>query len=317
MSLKILGTGKALPNLPVTNEELARIVDTNDEWITTRTGIKSRYICREETLTELCEQASLSALQKAKLPPSEIDMVICSTIGGDYVTPSLACSVLEKLGLSCPAFDINAACTGFIYALDTADAYIASGKANTILIISAEMMSGHVDWNDRATCVLFGDGAGACVVTRGDSLNYINLTADGDTKILNLPSGNGNCPFREHRDLGHLHMSGQEVFKFAVSMIESQTKLALDNLGLAADDIDYYIFHQANKRIIDSARMKLKQPEEKFPINIDRYGNISSATIPILLDEMLDNGLIQKGTRLLMTAFGAGLTTGICVMTWE
>jgi 3-oxoacyl-[acyl-carrier-protein] synthase-3 len=179
-------------------------------------------------------------------------------------------------------------------------------------------MSRHADWTDRKTCVLFGDGAGSVVVTKGDALKYLHLTASGNCKILNLPSGTGNSPFAsEQRAMGHLHMDGQEVFKFAVGMAEKELSLALDTLGLQAEDIDHFLIHQANKRIIDAIRARSEQPEEKFPLNVSRYGNISSATLPVLLDECLEAGKIKKGDALYMTAFGAGLTTGACVMVWE
>lgn len=317
MSLKIIGTGRAVPKKIVSNDELSKFVDTNDEWISTRTGIRSRHVCTDESMTDLCEKAAKGAIVKASLKCDEIDYIICTTISGDYVTPSLACTVAQRLGINCPAFDINAACSGFIYALNVADGFLSINKAKNILIISAEMMSKHVDWNDRATCVLFGDGAGACVATQGNALKYINLTARGDVEILNLPSGSGNSPFSDKKELGYLNMKGQDVFKFAVSMIDSQTKTALKDLNISADEIDYFVLHQANKRIIDFARTKLKQPEEKFPINIERYGNISSASIPIMLDEMIEEGKIEKGTKLLFSAFGGGLTTGTCVMIWE
>lgn len=317
MSLKIISTGRALPRRSVSNHEVSALVDTNDEWVTTRTGIHSRYVCEDETLTDLCERAALQALEKSGIDRSDIDMVICSTAGGDYIFPSLACSITEKLEICCPAFDINAACTGFIYALDLASAYISSGKAENILILCAEMMSKHVDWNDRSTCILFGDGAGACIVAKGNSLRYVKLTTKGDTKILYREDGNGNTPFSTRKERGFVHMQGQEVFKFAVNMIETHTKAALEALSLEAEDIDLFLLHQANKRIIDFAKTKLKQPDEKFPINIQRYGNISSASIPILLDELLEEKRIKKGDKLLLSAFGAGLTAGTCVIIWE
>jgi 3-oxoacyl-[acyl-carrier-protein] synthase-3 len=321
MSLKIIGTGRALPETEITNDELSKFLDTSDEWITSRTGIKSRRVCAEETLTDLCERAARKAVGASGLGLSDIDMIICSTIGGDFITPSLACAVAEKLQISLPAFDINAACSGFIYALDMAAAYLSSGRAKNILIICAEMMSRHVDWSDRRTCVLFGDGAGACVVTGGGALRHIILTATGDTKILYRKSAPGNSPFAlgggDDADDGFLHMSGQEVFKFAVNIFETQAKAALGALNMSADDIDYYILHQANKRISDFARTKMRQPEEKFPSNISRHGNMSSVSIPVLLDELLESGKIKRGSRLLMSAFGAGLTAGTCVMVWE
>ncbi|HXK78456.1 MAG TPA: beta-ketoacyl-ACP synthase III [Oscillospiraceae bacterium] len=317
MSFKIIGTGRALPQKAVSNDELSAFLDTSDEWITSHTGVKNRYVCTEESLTDLCESAAKKALLRSGLRAEEIDLVLCSTMGGDFITPSLACAAAERLGLSCPAFDLNAACSGFLYALDVAAAYLSCGRAKNILILSAEMMSKHVDWSDRATCVLFGDGAGACVVTAGTALQYLRLTAEGDTAILFREDGNGNSPFREKKERGFVKMQGQGVFKFAVRMIETQTKAALESLSLTADDIDYYLLHQANKRILDFAREKLGQPEEKFPSNIHRYGNVSSASVPILLDELFEKGNIQKGTKLLMSAFGAGLTAGTCVMSWE
>ncbi|MDD4799017.1 MAG: ketoacyl-ACP synthase III [Clostridia bacterium] len=317
MSLKILSVKKSVPQKIVSNEDLAKFLDTNDQWISSRTGIKNRHICTSESLVDLCEDAVKKAVEQAGIAFSDIDLVICSTLCGDYLMPSLACCVCERIKISCPAFDINAACSGFIYALDIADGYISTGKANNILIISAEMMSKLVDWTDRTTCVLFGDGAAACIVTKGNAIRYLKLTAKGDTNLLSFPVGTGNSPYKETRSNGFVNMQGQEVFKFAVFMIESQSKLAFEKLNITADDIDYFVLHQANKRIIESARTRLKQPEEKFPINIQNYGNISSVTIPLLLDEMLEDGRIKKGTRLFLSAFGAGLTTGTCVMIWE
>lgn len=317
MSLKIIGTGRALPQKAVSNDELSEFLDTNDEWIASHTGVRSRYVCTGESLTDLCESAAQKALLASGLRAPEIDLVLCSTMGGDFITPSLACAASERLGLSCPAFDLNAACSGFLYALDVATMYLAGGRVKNILILSAEMMSKHVDWSDRATCVLFGDGAAACVVTAGTALQYLRLTAEGNTGILFREDGSGNSPFREKKERDYVRMQGQEVFRFAVRMIETQTKAALESLSLTADDIDFYLLHQANRRILDFAREKLGQPEEKFPMNIQRYGNLSSASIPILLDELLEQQKIQKGAKLLMSAFGAGLTAGTCVMSWE
>ena len=239
-------------------------------------------------------------------------------MGGDFRTPSLACCLLERIGTKCSAFDINAACTGFIYALEVASGYLSTGKAKNVLIVCADLMSALVDWTDRNTCVLFGDGAGACVVTTGGALKYINTSANADMAILNLPSGTGNSPFASNKKTnGFLHMQGQEVFKFAVSVVESEMKQAIQTLKITPDQVDWFILHQANKRIIDFARTKLRQPEAKFPINIERYGNLSSASIPILLCEMVEDGKIKPGATLFITAFGAGLTAGSCVMIWE
>jgi len=317
MGLKIISTGEAVPRNTVSNDQISGFLDTSDEWITARTGVKSRHISSGETLTDLCVEAAQRALDKSELDISQIDLIICATICGDYLFPSLACCVAERFETVCPAFDINAACSGFIYALDVANGYLSTGKARNILIISAEMISKLTDWTDRSSCVLFGDGAAACIVTKGDALKYIHLTATGNSKFLYMPMGSGNSPFREKIETGFLSMHGQEIFKFAVSMIESESILALEELKMTFDDIDYFVLHQANKRIIESARNRLKQPENKFPTNIERYGNVSSASMPLVLNKMIDEGKIKKGTKLLLSAFGAGLTTGTCVMIWE
>ncbi|MCL1790104.1 MAG: ketoacyl-ACP synthase III [Peptococcaceae bacterium] len=318
MSLKIIGTGKGIPEKRVTNHDLAGFLDTNDEWIVSRTGIKSRNVCSHETLTDLAAAAALQALDKSGLRPEDIDLIICSTIGGDYRTPSLACCVSNSIGASCPAFDVNAACTGFIYALEIASGFLADEKTDNILIVCAEMMSKHMDWTDRNTCVLFGDGAAACTVTKGNALKYIDLSASADVSLLQVPSGTGNSPFvDEKKEYGFLNMQGQEVFKFAVNVVESGVKQALDKLNVSAEQIDLFLLHQANKRIVDSVRRALGQPEEKFPLNIAHYGNLSSASIPLLLFEMLEEDKIKPGDTLFMSAFGAGLTAGSCVMVWE
>jgi len=318
MSIKIIGMGRGIPEKSVTNDELASFLDTDDEWIVTRTGIKTRHVCTNETLTELSVTAVGQALKNANLSANDIDMVICATLGGDYRTPSHACAVAEKIGIKCPAFDINAACSGFVYALDVASAYIETGKAKNILIICAEMMSTLIDWNDRSTCIIFGDGAAACVVTSGNALRYISLSTIPETNILNLPVDSGNSPFITNKiPKSYLHMQGQEVFKFAVKIVGVDVNEALKTLDLTPEQIDHYILHQANKRIIDSIRVKLKQPEDKFPINIDKYGNLSSVSIPLLLCEMLEEGKIKPGDTIFMSAFGAGLTAGSCILIWE
>ena len=318
MSLKIIGIGKGIPQKCVSNDQLAGFLDTSDEWIISRTGIKTRYVCTDETLTDLAATAAMQALQKSRLAADDIDLMICSTLEGDFRTPSLACCIAERIGTKSPAFDINAACTGFIYALEIADSFLHTGKAKNILIVCAEMMSKYADWNDRNTCVLFGDGAAACVVANGNALRYINLSCSADMSILNLPTDTGNSPFiTEKKGSSFLHMQGQEVFKFAVNAVEAEIKQALDTLAISPEQIDWFVLHQANKRIIDSARTKLHQPEAKFPVNIDQYGNISSASIPLLMFEMLEKGQLKPGDTLFMSAFGAGMTAGSCVMVWE
>lgn len=315
MSIKIIGTGISIPEKTVTNHDLSQFLDTSDEWISSRTGISERHIVTSETATSMAEQAGIMALENAGITPSDIDLLICTTIAGDYLTPSLACCVSEKIGTTCPATDLNGACTGFIYALDMASAYIQSKKAKNVLIISSEVMSKLADWNDRSTCVLFGDGAGAVVVSHGDSLKYINIGTNGTVAPLKMPVSSGNSPYRQI-DGSFLQMDGTEVFKFAVSTINKQTKLALSALNIDRDHIDFYLLHQANKRIINSARTKLGVSQEKFPVNIQKYGNISSASIPVLLHELVSENKIHAGTKLLLSAFGAGLTYGTAIIEW-
>jgi len=318
MSLKIIGVGKGIPKKGISNNELADFLDTSDTWISSRTGIKNRYVCTNETLTDLSAIAAVQAVENADLSLSDIDTIICSTIGGDYHTPSLACCIAERIGINCPAFDINAACSGFIYGLEIASGFLSSRKAKNILIICAEILSTQMDWGDRSTCVLFGDGAAACVITEGDALKYISLSVSANSSMINIPAGTGNSPFiHDKADGGFLRMQGQEVFKFAVSTLETEIKQALAALKIPLDEIDYFVLHQGNKRIIDSTRTKLGQPQDKFPINIDRYGNLSSASIPLLLFEMLEDGRLKTGNTVFMSAFGAGMTTGSCVFVWE
>lgn len=314
--IKIIGTGKKLPKRSVSNDELAAMVDTSDEWITSRTGIKNRYICTSESLTDLAEGAAQIAIENAGLSGDEIEMIICPTIAGDYSFPSLACCVAERLGIKCPAFDINAACSGFIYALEIAEAF--ASKYKNILIVGADMMSRLTDWGDRATCVLFGDGAGACVVTRGNALKYIRCNSAPNTEMLYANSRAGNSPFSDGQtDGGFAVMNGQDVYRFVVLSVAEEINLALAQLNLSAPDINHFILHQANRRIIDGVRSRLKQPTEKFPINIAKYANTTAATIPILLDEMLEEKRIKHGDIVMMVGFGAGMTTGTCVFAWE
>ena len=329
MGIKIIGTGRKLPKNTITNQRLADYLDTTDDWITSKTGIKARTICIEENLTDLAEEAVRIALAKSGMEISDIDMLICATMTGDYVMPSMACCILERFDksevINCSAFDVNAACSGFIYALDVADSFIMANKANNILIVAAEMMSRMVDWDDRTSSILFGDGACACVISKvdsGNSLKYIRTVSDAQIGPLFTKSGRGNNPFIDESTgekssrPGYLQMQGQQVYKFAVKVIEKEIQLALFALNKVAEDIDYFILHQANTRIIDGARTRLKLPPEKFPINIGQYGNMSAASIPILLDEMIEDGRIQTGNLLMMIGFGAGMTAGTAVIEW-
>ena len=324
MTLSILGTGRALPALTVTNDDLAQFIDTSDEWIAPRTGIRSRQLLTTETITDLAVAAGRAALENAEITAEELDLILCTTIQGDTLTPSMANLVQRELGAQCPAFDINAACCGFIYGLDTALAYLQSGKAQRVLVISAEQMSRHVDWADRATCVLFGDGAAAAIVGPGDALKYIKITSQGDETGLRIPSrrqGYGSTPSYaapEGTDFsGQLYMNGQTIFKFAVSACSEGIREALAAAKLQAEKVKYFILHQANARIIDAVRRNLGEIKEKFPLNVDHTGNMSCASLPSLLDELNQAGQLQNGDMLLLSAFGGGLTTGVCVLEWR
>lgn len=321
MTIKITGTGIGLPRRSLTNDELVDLtgLETGDEWIRSRTGIASRYLCATETLADLAAAAAQNALDDAGVSADQVDYILCATIGADTRTPSLACTLAGWLGSTSPAVDLNGACAGFVYALDTAAALIGAGRAATVLIVCAEKMSAYVDWQDRRTCVLFGDGAAACVVTAGTMLRYINLRTAPDLDAIRLRNpmrgNNPLAPGGDERDF--LYMDGQAVFKYAVSMLEQEVAQALARLNLSPEAIDFFLIHQANRRIIDFAISRLHQDPAKFPINIDRYGNMSAVTIPLLLHEMRQAGTIRPGCVLLLCAFGAGMTCGSCVLTWE
>ena len=315
--MNILGTGSALPAYTLTNERLTEFLDTSDEWIRSRTGIATRQVITNESLLELGSLAGARALENAGLTAQDVDFIICTTVRGDTVTPSLACTLQGALGANCPAVDLNGACAGFVYALDMADCYIRAGKARHILIVSAEGMTRLVDWTDRSTCVLFGDGAGAAVVGAGEGRFLARLTSDGNAAPLNILPDPGNSPFAEMKvPARRLYMDGQEIYKFAVSHSAQDIRLLAEGAGLELDAIGHYLLHQANRRIVDAVRTRLKQPAEKYPVNVNKRGNTSSASLPILLDEENRAGRFQKGDVLALSAFGAGLTTGACILEW-
>lgn len=320
MSFTILGTGSALPERIVTNEELSRMVDTSDDWIRSRTGIGQRRVCSNESLTDLAYQAALQALEDSRCQANELDLIICATISADYATPSLACVLQMRLGARCPAFDVNAACSGFLYGLDIAAGYFARNPQQKILLVGADAMSKLVDWQERSTCVLFGDGAGAAVLGPGDDLLTIQLGAKGDIAPLYVPNGWGNSPFyqaKEQHQTSYLVMDGQEVFRFAVTSMVQTVEQVLQRAGVRKEEIAYLLPHQANIRIIDAAVSRLKLPQEKCLTNIALRGNTSAACVAILLDEQNRAGRFQKGDLLVLTAFGGGLTTGACILRWN
>lgn len=320
MTTRIIGTGSCLPETVVTNDFLSTIMDTSDEWITTRTGIRERHLVKDETTTSLAIGAAKQALAAAGVAPAELDLIIVGTVSGDHVTPSTACEVQAGLGaVNAAAFDINAACSGFLFGLHTVDAYIRSGMCRTALVIGAESLSRIMDWNDRSTCVLFGDGAGAAVVRADETglLAYEQGTDGEKGRYLCCPNRTNNNPLiQTDKTLGYTRMDGQEVYKFAVTYVPASILRVLEEAKLQPEDIKYYILHQANLRIIKSVAKRLKLDEDRFPISLDHCGNISAASVPILLDEVNKKGMLQKGDKLILSGFGGGLTWGTCLIEW-
>ena len=315
--MKILGTGSSLPTMQVSNDDLSKFLDTNDEWIFPRTGIKSRHIISSEKLEDLALDAARKALDNAGVDAGELDMLICSKVVNEFITPSLSCIVASKLGISCPCFDINCACPGFIYAMDMADSYFRSGKVKKVLIVCAEEPTRMIDWSDRSTCVLFGDGAGAVVFGEGDNLRGTRLSAQPDPDKLYEIHKLQPTPYitKEEADVP-LVMKGREVFKFAVTTSSRDITDILAETGITPDQVSYYMIHQANLRIIDGIREHLGVAPEKFPTNIRDHGNSSSASCPILLDECNKAGMFKKGDILVFSAFGAGLLSATAVLEW-
>jgi 3-oxoacyl-[acyl-carrier-protein] synthase-3 len=313
----ITGTGSYVPEKCLTNDDLSKMVETNDEWIVQRTGMRERRIVGEgESTATLALRASQKALEAAGISAGDLDLIICATITPDMVTPSSACFVAQGLGLtSTPAFDLGAACSGFLYAMSTATAFIKSGLYRNVLVIGAESLSRITDYTDRGTCILFGDGAGAAVMTRGTDpkkgVLYSSLHSDGNGwELLNCPAGSRNPVNQALIDARgqFLKMKGREVYKFAVTRFEEMIEDAIRKTELSKEDISLLIPHQVNQRIIDSAMAKLHIPPEKAFINIEKYGNTSAASIPIALDEAVRAGKVKAGDNIVFVAFGAGLT---------
>lgn len=317
MSFCILGTGMYVPERVVTNDELSTIVETSDEWITQRIGVKERRVCTTETASDLAYKAAKSALENCGCTPEELDLIICATVSGETVSPSVACMVQRKLGATCMAYDINAACSAFLFLLETAAGYFARKTVKKVLVVGAERMSRIVDWEDRGTCCIFGDGAGAAVLGEGDGYMLSEITVKGGDEVIKIPQFIGKSPFFEpEQEKPYIHMNGQETFKFAVNAICEDIRNILDKSGLTADDIKYIVPHQANKRIIDFAAKRLRISQDKFFVNIEKYGNTSSASVPIALDEMNRQGLLNRGDLIILTAFGGGLANATCLIKW-
>lgn len=324
MNIKVIGTGSALPKKIVSNDDLSKIMDTSDEWIRSRTGIETRHLAVEETTTSMSAEAAERALQNAGINAEDVDIIIAATISADKVIPGLACEVQSAIGAKrAVAFDINAACSGFLFSLNTAEMYLRSGVYKTALVIGAETLSKMMDWNDRSTCVLFGDGAGAAVVRaeEGDGSEGILAMMQGSDgsrgEVLTCDNRQVNNPYQTNDSaLDYVHMNGQEVYKFAVKTVPEAITEAVEKAGISLDDVNYFILHQANYRIIEAVAKRLKQPMEKFPTNLQECGNISAASVPILLDKVHNHGMIRNGEKIVLAGFGAGLTWGATVLTW-
>lgn len=313
----IAGTGSYAPENIMLNDDLSKIVDTNDEWISSRTGIKQRRISTSENTSDLAFKAALNALDNSKEKPENIDLIICATMSPDFFMPSTACIIQAKLGArNAVAFDLSAACTGFIYALTTAIQFIKSGMYKTILVVGAETISKQIDWNDRATCVLFGDGAGAVILKSSESKNSIlsiTLHADGTKgemlKGPYMPVSNTYVS-SDLNIKNFITMQGGEVFKFAVNAVIENIKEVLEKANCTMNDIKYIVPHQANIRIIRFVAKLLKVEDQKFFTNIEKYANTSAASIGIALDELLKNNMVNTGDKLILVGFGAGMTSG-------
>lgn len=312
MTAKIIGTGRSVPAYCMKNNDFTKFIDTSDEWIVTRTGIKERRVAKEETTVSLACEAAKKALQSAERQPEELDLILVATCSPDTFFPSTACQVQAALGAErAVAFDISAACAGFLFALNTAYAYLHSGMYKKALIVGADRMTRFVDWQDRGTCVLFGDGAGAAVIEASETGLFSCVQhADGNRgNVL-------NCSVGYKEKSSYLQMNGQEVFKFALKTVPECVEEVLKKGNIEKEKVKYYVLHQANRRILSGVAKKLGETEEKFPMNIEKYGNTSAASIPILLDEMNEKGKLKEGDILVLAGFGAGLTWGSTLLQW-
>lgn len=321
--VKIIGTGSCLPESIMTNDDLSKIVDTNDEWISSRTGIKERRISRGENTSDLAANAALKALNSAGLKPEDIDLIILSTSSPDALSPSTAVFVQKKIGaFNAACFDISAACAGFIYALNIASQFIKTGQSKAVLVIGAEVLSKVTDWTDRNTCVLFGDGSGAAVLVPSEEKGIASIFNGADGRkaeflgISCVPVKNPFVTPEKIEDI-KISMDGKEVFRFATNVMLEAVDKVLKDTGYSLNDIKYIIPHQANYRIIDFAARKLGLSEDKFYINLQNYGNTSAASIPIALDEMVSKNLLKKGDKIILVAFGAGFTWSVALIEWN
>ena len=323
----IAGTGSYVPSYVIDNNKLSEFVDTSDEWIKERTGVARRHIVADETTSFMAAEAAKKAVEDADLTPDQIDLILVSTISSDVILPCTACEVQRILGaVNATCFDLNAACTGFVLAYNTANAYIQSGVYKNALVIGSESLSNLTNWKDRGTCILFGDGAGAVVLTAEEKASYVPATHSEGAKgeALTLKSrhdSNGITkeiePNRMMDAEYFMQMDGQAVFKFAVKKVPEAILEVLDKNNIKKEDIDCYLLHQANRRIVEAVAKRMGEPIEKFPMNLQEYGNTSSASIPILLDELSREGKLKSGKHIVLAGFGAGLIWGASIMDWK
>lgn len=321
MTGRITGTGSWVPEHILDNNALSNMVDTNDQWIRERTGVERRHIVWQETTARMAAKAAQRALEQAQVDPEEVDLILVATISGNEILPCTACSVQEMLGaVRATCFDLNSACTGFLFALNTAQAYLNSGIYRNVLVIGAESLSNLTNWKDRGTCILFGDGAGAVFLEADEKSRYAQVThSEGEKGRALTCSSRNQKQYVEHPDAQetYMEMDGREVFKFAVSCVPQVIRELLEKEKLSGEEIRFYILHQANIRIIQSVAKRLGETEEKFPVNIQEYGNTSGASVPILLDELNRKGCFKAGDKLVLAAFGAGLSYGASLLEWK
>ena len=316
----ICGTGSYIPVHTMDNNDIAQLVETNDEWIRERTGVVKRHIIQEETTVSMAADAARKALENRNVSAEEVDLILVSTISSNVILPCAACEVQKAIGaVNATCFDLSAACTGFVFAYNTAVAYLASGMYRTVLIIGSESLSNLTNWKDRGTCILFGDGAGAAVVKAAEGKLYRAVTHSDGFKGEAL-----TCTSRHNRNWEeipleetYMQMDGQAVFKFAGKRVPEAVKEVLEKNNMTAEEIDYFILHQANKRIVEAVAKRLDVSIDKFPMNLQEYGNTSSASIPILLDEMSRDGRLKKGQKIILAGFGAGLSWGATILEWN
>lgn len=319
MNFKIIGTGSYTPENTLTNNALAKFLDTSDEWITQRVGVKTRKISTGETAADFAVKAARNALEMSGVDAKDLDLIIAASISSDLICPTVAGIVQAKIGASCPSFDINSACSGFLFALDTAAGFFERGTVKKALIIGSERISRILDWNDRSTAVIFGDGAGAVVLEASEN-GYLasSLYTQGGDDVIKIPNAHGMSPYFEsdEKDTPYIYMNGQETFKFAVNVMCRDINTVLEKTKLKTDDIKYFIPHQANMRILRFAEKKLNITPDKVFVNLERYGNTSAASVPLALDELNRMGKLKKDDLVLLSAFGGGLSSAACILRW-